>query len=54
MGGASSTHWRIAYTSLVGKYEGKRLLGRPRRRWEDESRMTREVRYTFEVIPASL
>jgi hypothetical protein len=24
-----------AYTILVGKPEGKRLLGRPRRRWED-------------------
>jgi hypothetical protein len=24
-----------AYKILVGKPEGKRLLGRPRRRWED-------------------
>jgi hypothetical protein len=24
-----------AYKGLVGKYEGKRPLGRPRRRWED-------------------
>jgi hypothetical protein len=24
---------------LVGKPEGKRALGRPRRRWEDEIRM---------------
>jgi hypothetical protein len=24
---------------LVGKPEGKRLLGRPRRRWEDNSKM---------------
>jgi len=24
-----------AYTILVGKLEGKRQLGRPRRRWED-------------------
>jgi hypothetical protein len=26
---------RNAYTILVGKREGKRPLGRPRRRWED-------------------
>jgi hypothetical protein len=26
---------RNAYIVLVGKPEGKRLLGRPRRRWED-------------------
>ena len=26
---------RNAYRVLVGKPEGKRLLGRPRRRWED-------------------
>jgi hypothetical protein len=26
---------RKAYTILVGKPEGKRTLGRPRRRWED-------------------
>jgi hypothetical protein len=28
-----------AYKILVGKPEGKRLLGRPRRRWEDNIRM---------------
>jgi hypothetical protein len=27
------------YTVLMGKPEGKRTLGRPRRRWEDEIRM---------------
>jgi hypothetical protein len=27
------------YKVLVGKPEGKRSLGRPRRRWEDEIRM---------------
>jgi hypothetical protein len=27
------------YKVLVGKSEGKRPLGRPRRRWEDEVRM---------------
>jgi hypothetical protein len=30
---------RKAYTFLVGKPEGKRPLGRPRCRWEDEIRM---------------
>jgi hypothetical protein len=25
----------VVYRVLVGKPEGKRLLGRPRRRWED-------------------
>jgi hypothetical protein len=27
------------YRGLVGKLEGKRLLGRPRRRWEDNIKM---------------
>ena len=37
VGGACSTYWvwRGVYRILVGKPEGKRLLGRPRRRWED-------------------
>jgi len=30
---------REVYRVLVGKPEGKRLLGRPRRRWEDNIRM---------------
>jgi hypothetical protein len=30
---------RIAYRILVGKLEGKRPLGRPRRMWEDNIRM---------------
>jgi hypothetical protein len=30
---------RNVYRVLVGKPEGKRLLGRPRRRWEDGIRM---------------
>jgi hypothetical protein len=30
---------RNAYTILVGKPEGKRLLGRPRRRWVDNIKM---------------
>jgi hypothetical protein len=37
MGRACSTNGgvRNAYRILVGKAEGKRLLGRPRRRWVD-------------------
>jgi hypothetical protein len=27
---------RGVYSVLVGKLEGKRLLGRPRRRWDDD------------------
>jgi hypothetical protein len=35
---------RNAYNTLVGKPEGKKPLGRPRRRWEDNIRMDlREV-----------
>jgi hypothetical protein len=30
---------RNVYRILVGKPEGKRPLGRPRRRWEDEIKM---------------
>jgi hypothetical protein len=30
---------RDAYWVLVGKPEGKGLLGRPRRRWDDNIRM---------------
>ena len=30
---------RHAYRVLVGKSEGKRPLGRPRRRWEDNIKM---------------
>jgi hypothetical protein len=30
---------RSVYRVLVGKPEGKRPLGRPRRRWEDNSKM---------------
>jgi len=36
---------RGVYRVLVGKLEGRRPLGRPRRRWEDNIRMDlREVR----------
>jgi hypothetical protein len=36
IGGACSTDWerRGLYRVLVGKPEGKRPLGRPRRRWD--------------------
>jgi hypothetical protein len=30
---------RKVYKVMMGKPEGKRPLGRPRRRWEDEIRM---------------
>jgi hypothetical protein len=41
MGGACSTNGEKsnAYRILVGKPEGKRPLGRSRRRWEDNIRM---------------
>jgi hypothetical protein len=41
MGGACRTNGekRTAYRILVVKPEGKRPLGRPRRRWEDNIRM---------------
>ena len=31
--------WRCVYRVLVGKPEGKRPLGRPRRRWEDNNKI---------------
>jgi hypothetical protein len=31
--------YRGVYRVLVGKPEGKRLLGRPRRRWKDNIKM---------------
>jgi hypothetical protein len=37
---------RGAYRALVGKPDGRRPLGRPRRRWEDNIKMDlREVGY---------
>jgi hypothetical protein len=30
---------RSAYRNLVGKPEGKRPIGRPRRRWDDSIKM---------------
>jgi hypothetical protein len=37
---------RNAYRILLGKPEGKRALGRPRRRWEDKIKMdVREIEW---------
>jgi hypothetical protein len=36
--------WRGVYRVLVGRPEGKKPLGRPRRRWEDNIKMNlREI-----------
>jgi len=44
MGGACSAYERRGvYKVLVGKPEGKRPLGRPRRRWEDNIKMDLQV-----------
>jgi hypothetical protein len=41
MGGACGAHGGVegAYNILVGRLEGRRPLGRPRRRWEDNIKM---------------
>jgi hypothetical protein len=39
MGGACSAYGRGVYRILVGKPEGKRPLGIPRRRWNDNVMM---------------
>ena len=41
MGGPCSTYRESVsvYRVLVGKHEGRRPLGRPRRRWEDNIKM---------------
>jgi hypothetical protein len=44
---------RGAYRALVGKPEGKRPLGRPRRRWEDIKMDLREVQTTL-VTPVAI
>ena len=36
---AHTGEWRGIYRVLVGKPEGKRPLGRPRSRWEDNIKM---------------
>ena len=41
---ARMVEWRRVHRVIVGKPEGKRPLGRPRRRWEDNIKMDlREV-----------
>ena len=43
MGRACGTYGgRVEHKVLVGKSEGKRPLGRPRRRWEDNNKMDLE------------
>ena len=45
MGGACGAYGGRVHRVLVGKPEGKRPLGRPRRRWEDNIKMDlQEVR----------
>jgi hypothetical protein len=41
MGGACGAHGEVRgpYNILVGRPEGRRPLGRPRRRWEDNIKM---------------
>jgi hypothetical protein len=41
MGGASCAHWEVrsAYNIIVGRPEGRRPLGRPRLRWENNIKM---------------
>jgi hypothetical protein len=45
MGGACGAHGEVrgAYSILVGRPEGRRQLGRPRRRWEDIKMDLREI-----------
>jgi hypothetical protein len=39
VGWTCGTHGRGVYRILVGRPEGKRPVGRPRRRWEDNIKM---------------
>jgi hypothetical protein len=39
MGGACSKYGERCVQVLVSKPDGRRILGRPRRRWEDNIRM---------------
>jgi len=41
MGGTCNAYWesRGIYWVLLGKHDGKRPLGRPRYRWEDNIKM---------------
>jgi hypothetical protein len=52
MGGLRSMYAqeRCAYRVLVGKIEGRKPLGRPRRRWEDNIKMNfQEVEWGHEL-----
>jgi hypothetical protein len=52
MGRECSTNWekRNAYRILLGKSEGKRALGRPRRRWVDNIKTDlREIGWTGSI-----
>jgi hypothetical protein len=40
---------RGVYRILVGKPEGRRLLGRPRHRWEDNIKVNQEVGWGNEL-----
>jgi hypothetical protein len=44
MGEVCSTYWerRVVHRDLVGNPEGKRPLGRPRPRWEDNIKIVRK------------
>ena len=46
MGAATVAYWerRDAYTVLVGKHEGKRPLGKRRRRWDDDTSITMDIK----------
>ena len=47
---AGMEHSRNVYRVLVGKFEGKRPLGRPRRRWENNIKMDfREMGVILEI-----
>jgi hypothetical protein len=43
MAGACGAYGRGEHRVLVGKPEGKRALGRPRRRWKDNIKMDLQV-----------
>jgi hypothetical protein len=46
MGGTPLGEIRYVYKILVGKPEGKRPLGRPRHKWEDNIKLDlKEIRY---------
>jgi hypothetical protein len=37
--------WALRVAHLVGKHEGKRQLGRPKHKWEDDIEMDMKQRY---------